>query len=92
MKSETKEKFKKIGKIIVKGTKQTGKFVGKYGPKAHAFFKGVSESTMGAFDTSKERSPIQLIPRRRKGYVDFTGKRKPKKVQRHKGGFYLDFT
>lgn len=89
MKKKNKDKLKKVAKLLIQGSKKTGKFVGKYGPKAHAFLKGVSESTAQAFDPNTGR---QLIPRRRKGYVDFTKKKKPTRVLRRRGGFYLDFT
>lgn len=92
-KKSFKKDLKKLGSSLVKGFKETEKFVGKYGPKAHAYFRGVSENTMGVFAPQPVRGlPNNLIPRKRKGYVDLTAKRKPKRVLKGKGGFYLDFT
>jgi len=76
-----KSKAKKLGHLLVKGAKETGKFVGKYGPKAHAFSKSIAESTMDV-----------MVPRRTRTVVDLTAKRKPKRIVKGKGGFYLDFS
>jgi len=84
MKLTKKEKLKKLGSIIVKGAKESDKFVKKYGPKAHAYFRDVSESTMDVFSTPEGKRMPHLTPKR-------APRRMPKK--RHaktKGGFFVE--
>jgi len=88
-----KEKMKKLGHLIVKGAKKSDKFVKKYGPMVQHHARAISESTMGMMAPEVKGKPVNnLIPRRRKGYVDMSPKKRPKRVARGKKGFYLDFT
>ena len=81
MKPKNKEKIKKLGSLIVKGGKETEKFVSKYGPKVHAASRRMSETAMDS-----------LRPSRTRTVVDLTVKRKPKRVAKGRKGFYLDYT
>ena len=81
MKRNHKKKLKKLGHLLVKGGKETGRVVGKYGPKVHAAAKRMSETTMDA-----------MIPARTRTVVDLTARKKPKRVYRGKKGFYLDYS
>lgn len=93
MKSKAKEKLKKLGGVLVRGVKKGSAAVKKYGPTVHAHARAISESTMEMMTPDVDGKPRNnLIPRRRRGYVDMTAKKKPKKVQGNKKGFYLDFT
>jgi len=76
-----KNKYKKLAQGFRKGFKETADFAKKYGPKVHAASKKMSEATMDV-----------MMPRRTKTVVDLTAKRKPSRVVKGKGGFYLDYT
>jgi len=81
MKPKQKKKLKKFSDALVKGAKQTGKFVGKYGPKVNRAAQRMSETAMDA-----------MMPSRKRTVVDLTAKKKPKRVVKGRGGFYLDYT
>lgn len=93
-KPKKKENFKKrFLKGIVKGAKsvavgarETEKFVSKYGPKAHTYFKGVSESTMGAFAVPREKPMPKLVPT-----APHVKKQKMRKVKvKGRKGFFIE--
>lgn len=81
MKRNHKKKLKKLGHLLVKGGKESGRLVKKYGPRVQHHARAISESTMDA-----------MMPQRTRTVVDLTARKKPKRVMKTKRGFYLDFT
>lgn len=86
-----RKKYKRYARGIGDGVKELSRMYKKHAPAV----KNAAVKTHRALKASAEsisESMVPSIPRRRRGYVDLTAKRKPKRVVRGKGGFYLDFT
>jgi len=81
MKLNKREKLERVGDALLRGAKATGKAIKRYGPRVHHHAKAISSSAMDV-----------MAPRRTKTVVDLTARRKPKRVRKGKGGFYLDYT